>query len=314
MVQASAMDACATTKRPHRPRAPCRRWPPEASSRLRRANERVGEFGDKASADMMSLDAMRHLWKARVDPRRRTFAAGIYTHVRHHWGSVYGQPTVLNERQQGVAIEGVEQHTELKIASACRCLPSIPMATRTRRWRWPSCWDSTSAERKQYQPRVMSVPEELEPVSLWRVSFAAIDRGWVDLLRLAASIRSGRVAAALAMQRFGAAAQGDPLHRAAEHLRRLLRSILTSVVKSTRCSTAASPYIRLQRAIYSGRLAPERGRRRDELRTISGSHALLRAVFVSPSKIPQSLASRELPQWLRSCLRSRSRAFNSRMR
>ena len=31
----------------------------------------------------------------------------------------------------------------------------------------------------------------------------------------------------------------------------------------------------LQRAEYSGKVAPERGRRRDEMRAISGSHALL---------------------------------------
>jgi len=56
---------------------------------LRRANERVAEFrrkmpiaelwgsGEKASADMMALDASRHLYSARIDPRRRTYAAGI---------------------------------------------------------------------------------------------------------------------------------------------------------------------------------------------------------------------------------------------
>lgn len=44
--------------------------------------------GDKASADMMSVDASRHLWNARVDPRRRTYATGIYTHVRDRWGTV----------------------------------------------------------------------------------------------------------------------------------------------------------------------------------------------------------------------------------
>ncbi len=94
----------------------------ETHGRLRRANERVVEFqgrvplaahwgsGEKASADMMSLDASRHLWSARVDPRRRTYAAGIYTHLLDRWGIVYDQPIVLNERQAGVAIEGVEQH------------------------------------------------------------------------------------------------------------------------------------------------------------------------------------------------------------
>ena len=31
----------------------------------------------------------------------------------------------------------------------------------------------------------------------------------------------------------------------------------------------------LQRAVYSGKVAPERGRRAEEMHTISGSHALL---------------------------------------
>ena len=107
----------------------------EGSGRLRRANERVAEFqsripiaavwgdGDKASADMMSLDVSRHLWNARVDPRRRTYAAGLYTHVRDRWGIVYDQPIVLKERQAGVAIEGIEQHNSaadrIRISLAC---------------------------------------------------------------------------------------------------------------------------------------------------------------------------------------------------
>ena len=94
----------------------------EALGRLRRDNERVVEFqrriplaelwgdGDKASADMMFLDASQHLWNARVDPRRRTYAAGIYTHVMDRYGIVYDQPIVLNERHGGAAIEGVERY------------------------------------------------------------------------------------------------------------------------------------------------------------------------------------------------------------
>lgn len=56
------------------------------------------------------MDASCHLWNARVDPRRRTYAAGIYTHLLDCWGIVYDQPIVLNERQTGAAVEGVEQH------------------------------------------------------------------------------------------------------------------------------------------------------------------------------------------------------------
>lgn len=40
----------------------------------------------------------------------RATAAGIYIHVLNTWGIVYDQPIVLNERQAGVAIEGVERH------------------------------------------------------------------------------------------------------------------------------------------------------------------------------------------------------------
>ena len=81
------------------------------------------------------------------------------------------------------------------------------------------------AERRLYLPRGFNVPEGLEAVTVRRASMAAIERGWDELLRLAASIRSGRISATLALQRFGSAAQGDPLHRASEHLGRLLRAV-----------------------------------------------------------------------------------------
>src|SRR5262249_61037116 len=55
----------------------------------------------------VSLDACRHLGNARVDPRRRTYAMGIYAHVLDQWGIIYDQPLVLHQRQVGAAIEGV---------------------------------------------------------------------------------------------------------------------------------------------------------------------------------------------------------------
>ena len=54
-----------------------------------------------------------------------------------------------------------------------------------------------------------------------RRSSAGVD----DWVRLAASIRAGKVSAAHAIHRLGSAAVGDPLHRAAEHLGRLLRTL-----------------------------------------------------------------------------------------
>ena len=47
------------------------------------------------------------------------------------------------------------------------------------------------AERKLYLPRIFSVPEGLEAVTVRSVSLTAIERGWDELLRLAASVRSG---------------------------------------------------------------------------------------------------------------------------
>lgn len=60
----------------------------------------------------MSLETSKHLWNARVDPRRRTHAAGIYTHVLDQHGIIYDQPIVLNERQAGPAIEGVVRYND----------------------------------------------------------------------------------------------------------------------------------------------------------------------------------------------------------
>ena len=63
------------------------------TGRLRPADERVSKYQDalptaalwgnspKGAAAMVALDASRHLRTVRVDPRRRTCAAGLYNHV-----------------------------------------------------------------------------------------------------------------------------------------------------------------------------------------------------------------------------------------
>src|SRR6266850_1635114 len=78
----------------------------EDEAALREANAVVLEFlprhavvkvwgeGTFASADAMSLEASRHLWNARVDPRRRTYAIGLYSHVLDQWGIIDDQPWV----------------------------------------------------------------------------------------------------------------------------------------------------------------------------------------------------------------------------
>ena len=281
----------------------------ETHGRLRRANERVVEFqgrvpmaahwgdGGKASADMMSLEASRHLWSARTDPRRRTYAAGIYTHVLDRWGIVYDQPIVLNERQAGVAVEGVEQHNRssedrirlslLAVDTHGYTNPAMAVARLLGFDLCPRLRDL--AERKLYLPLGFGVPEGIERATIKRLSRKAIRAGWDELLRVVASIRVGKISAELALRLLGSAAQGDPAHRAADQLGRLLRSIFL-------CDYVTIPDFRreihtllsrgesvhqLQRAIYTGRIAPERGRRRDELRAISGSHALLTNIVLA---------------------------------
>ena len=102
----------------------------ETHGRLRRANECVVEFqtkheisllwgsGAKASSDMMSLDASRHLYNARVDPRRRTHAVGVYpTAQRHRTGNR------AHEERWQVTAQLVER-------GGRRCLPRAAMRLR----------------------------------------------------------------------------------------------------------------------------------------------------------------------------------------
>lgn len=280
----------------------------ETHGRLRRANARVVEFqtkhdisrnwgsGNKASSDMMALDASRHLYNARVDPRRRTHAIGIYTLVQDRYGIVYDQPIVLNERQAGAAITGVVHHNSAEerirlellavdthgytnVAMAVAKLLGFDLCPRLR----------DLAERKLYLPRKMETPEALERVLVKEVSLTAIRKGWDELLRLVASIRSGRISANVALQRFGSAAQGDPLHKAADHLGRLLRTLFLCDYFSNAefrreihsILNRGESVHQLQRAVYYGKVPPERGRRSNEMIAISGSHVLLTNLVIA---------------------------------
>ncbi|WKZ88736.1 Tn3 family transposase (plasmid) [Ralstonia pickettii] len=274
----------------------------EMPGRLRRANERVVEFqrthpitelwgtGQLASSDSMSLDTSPHLFYARADPRRRTHAVGIYTHVLDQHGIVYNQPMVLNERQTGVAIEGVMRHNEtradgglLRLAVDTHGYTNVGM-TVAKFLGFDLCpWLRNLSERKLYLPRGLEVPDGLASAVSLDISLKAIREGWDGLLRLVASIHSGRVCAIVALQRFGSAAQGDPIHRAADHLGKLLRTLFLCDFFSnaefrrelrTLLNRGESVH-QLQRAIYSSKVQHDRGRRQDEMIAISGSLTLL---------------------------------------
>jgi len=148
------------------------------------------------------------------------------------------------------------------------------------------------SERKLYLPAGFKVPEGIKRVTTKRLSLKAIRLGWDEFLRVLASIRIGRISAELAMQRFGSAARTDKAHKAhkaAEYLGRLLRSIFLCDYMTiddfrreihTLLSRGESVH-QLQRAIHAGRVPHERGRRGDEMKAISGAHALLTNIVLA---------------------------------
>jgi hypothetical protein len=168
---------------------------------------------------MMSLEATRYLWAARLDPQRRTYAVGAYAHVLDHWGILYDQPIVLNRRQAGPAIEGalrqqhvdrlervaVDTHGFTHFAMALAKLVGFDLCPRLARLK----------KRKLYLPRGLDVPEALRPCVAETVSRRAIGRGWEGLLRLGASVKHGWYPATEALDRFGSAAAG-PVYEAGD--------------------------------------------------------------------------------------------------
>lgn len=281
----------------------------ETPGRLRSANGTVVAFqqsfpivklwsdGSKASSDMMSMDSTRHLGIARTDPRRRTPAAGIYTHVLGSYPIFYDQPIVLLTRQAGPAVEGVEQYNsssedriKIQLLAVDTHGYTYGAMALAKHLRFDLCPQLAGLpDCKLWVPRKARVPETLDGITLPSVSLRAIVRGWDLMLRLVASILTGRVSVSWALARNGSAAIGDKLHAALDHYGRLLRSVYLCDYFTkepfrreihTLLNRGESVH-QLQRAVYYGRIAAERGRRRDELKAISGSHVLLTNLIIA---------------------------------
>ena len=180
----------------------------------------------------MSLDASRHLWNARVDPRRRTYAMGIYAHVLDQWGIIYDQPLVLHQRQVRAAIEGVvrqnaagqverlavDTHGYTDFGLAISKLLGFDLCPRLSHLR----------DRRLHVPRDVAVPAVLHPVVDADVSLHQVEASWDHLIRVTASIEGGWTSAVLALTRFGAAARADPIYKAGSALGKLLRKVFQS--------------------------------------------------------------------------------------
>jgi TnpA family transposase len=277
----------------------------EADGRLRAANDAVLRFmrehriaslwgrGLFASADMMSLEATRYLWSARLDPRRRTYAVGTYAHVLDQWGILYDQPIVLNRRQAGAAIEGalrqrqvnqlervaVDTHGFTHFGMALAKCVSFDLCPRLARLK----------KRRLYLPKGLDIPPILQPIVAETVSRRAIGRGWDGFLRLGASVKHGWYPATEALDRFGSAAAGDPVYETGDALGKLLRTLYL-------CDYLSNPVFRveildllnqgeavhsLQRAIHNGTITAKHGRTTEQLGAISGALTLLANIVMA---------------------------------
>jgi TnpA family transposase len=259
----------------------------------RHAVVKVWGEGTFASADAMSLEASRHLWNARVDPRRRTYAIGIYSHVLDQWGIIYDQPLVLHQRQAGAAIEGIVRQTAAanveRLAVDTHGYTDVGMAI-SKLLGFDLCPRlSQLRDRRLHLPREVPVPHVLERVVDRDVSLRQLDLGWDQLIRVTASIDGGWTSAVLALERFGAAARADPIHQAGSTLGKLLRSLFLCDYLSNmafrrevlRILNHGESVHTLQRVIHFGSLAAARGRRQEELVAISGALTLLANIVMA---------------------------------
>ncbi len=106
------------------------------------------------------------------------------------------------------------------------------------------------AERRLYLPRAVDLPENLERIAITNVSEPAITKGWDELLRLIASIRSGRVSPKVALERLGSVASlGDvallkdavKMVRISEELKRYIVDLAAATRKAPGVQLGASP-------------------------------------------------------------------------
>jgi TnpA family transposase len=241
---------------------------------------------DLASSDMMSMETTKRVWQARLDPRRNTPSIGIYSHVRDRWGISYAQPFVLNERQAGVAIEGVlrqermetsqlavDTHGYTDFAMALARLLGFDLCPRLKELK----------QRHLFLPRGMVIPAEIAAVCEASVNTDLIEKHWDTLVHLAASVMTGNASAVAALARFGSAAKGEPVYEAGVQLGRLLRTAFLAdyFVKTPfrqelrRVLNRGEAVNSLKRAIYTGRISPAQAKRSDEMQAVADGLSLL---------------------------------------
>ena len=241
---------------------------------------------DLASADMMSMETTKRVWQARIDPRRNTASVGIYSHVRDRWGVFHAQPFVLNERQAGVAIEGVVRNEHMvtrQLAVDTHGYTDFAM-TLSRVLGFDLCPRLKELKQRHlYLPRGMTAPEEIAAVCRAQIDTQLICTHWDSLINLGASVSSGNATAVAVLARFGSAARNDPVYEAGVQLGRLLRTAFLADYfvnakfrhELRRVLNRGEAVNALKRAIYTGRIAPAQAKRADEMQAVADALNLL---------------------------------------
>jgi len=141
--------------------------------RRTRLHASTSDFGDLGEIRFGLLrhdepEATRHLWNARLDPRRRTYAVGSYTHLLDQWTVIYDQPIVLNRRQVAAAIEGAmrQRHVELeRLAVDTHGFTYFGMAIAKLLGLDPGPRLADLSDRKLFVPRGIQAPTVLDQSS-----------------------------------------------------------------------------------------------------------------------------------------------------
>ena len=247
---------------------------------------------DLASSDMMSMETTKRVWQARLDPRRNTPSIGIYSHVRDRWGIFHAQPFVLNERQAGVAIEGVVRQERMEtsqLAVDTHGYTDFAMAL-ARLLGFDLCPRLKDLKQRQlYVPRGMEVPAEIAAVCVASVDTSLVEAHWDALVHLTASVMSGHSSAVAALARFGSGARGDAIYEAGVQLGRLLRTAFLADYfvnaafrrELRRVLNRGEAVNALKRAIYTGRVSPAQAKRPDEMQAVADALSLLANIVMA---------------------------------
>ncbi len=286
----------------------------ENANRLRTANARVVDLqqsfeivklwadGTGASSDMMAMDASLHLYKARVNPRRKVMGTGIYTTVLNTYPIIWYQHILQNTWQAGAAVHGAERYNETVPEGRAKLGKN---AVDTHGFTYPGMAFAKFCQielcpqlahlpsKRLVLPTSMKdgtdVPDAIERIVEYEISDRTILKVWDDILRAVASVRCGRVTAAWFISRMGSAATGDPMKRALDQLGRLLTSIFLADYFTnpafrreihTMLNRGESVHT-LQRAISPGRIHHSRARTNEAAEAIAAAHALLTNIVIA---------------------------------